>query len=80
MERFFVNRTAQIAAVLAVFLATSAFQVFLVKAANADSWTAKEPMPMASWGIASVNGKVYLIACSGNYANVSYTNNAVLDV
>lgn len=75
-----MSRKAQIgAAVFAVFLAISAFQVFLVRAANADSWTAKEPMPMACRGIAAVNDKIYLIACSGDYANVSYKDDGILE-
>ncbi|MCX8153908.1 MAG: hypothetical protein N3E52_05700 [Candidatus Bathyarchaeota archaeon] len=73
-----MNRKTQIAgAVLAFSLAFSFFQVFLVSAANADSWIAKKPMPMSGWGIAAVNDKIYVIAGDGDYGNVSYKNNAV---
>jgi N-acetylneuraminic acid mutarotase len=80
IRRSFLNRKAPIAAaIFAVFLAFSAFHVFFALAAIEDSWTTKEPLPMASWGIVGVNDKIYAIAGSGDYANVSYVNNAVLE-
>jgi N-acetylneuraminic acid mutarotase len=74
-----MNRKAQIAAaVFAVLLEISALQVFLVHAGNSDSWAAKKPVPMASWGVASVNDKIYLIA-AGNEDNAVLEYDPFLD-
>ena len=56
------------------------FSNFLdVKAQEEDSWTTKEPIPMGSWDIVGINDKIYAIAGTGTYANMTYTNNAVLE-
>ena len=75
-----MNRFARIV-VVAFFtlLVISALMSFGVEAATEDSWTAKGSTSMIYRGIASVNNKIYLIACSGDYANVSYKDNAVLE-
>ena len=67
------------AAIFAVFLMFSAFQMVFTQVAIEDSWVAEKPLPTASWGIIGVNDKIYAIAGSGDYANVSYVNNAVLE-
>jgi N-acetylneuraminic acid mutarotase len=75
-----LNRKVPIAAALfAVFLAFSASQAFFALAAIENSWATKEPLPMACGGIVGLNGKIYAIGGSGDYANVSYVNNAVLE-
>jgi len=44
-----------------------------------DSWTSKAPLPLPSWGVVGVNGKIYAISGSGDYDNVSYVNNAIFE-
>jgi N-acetylneuraminic acid mutarotase len=53
--------------------------VFSYAGAAEGSWVSKAPLPLPSWGIVGLNGKIYAIAGSGDYANVSYVNNAVLE-
>lgn len=55
--------------------------MFFVPVANAveGSWQSKALMPLSSAGIVGVNGKIYALGGSGEYDNVSYSNNAVLE-
>jgi len=44
-----------------------------------NSWAAKEPLPLPSRCIVGVEGKIYAIGGAGDFANVSYSYNAVLE-
>ncbi|MDG6222928.1 MAG: hypothetical protein QCH99_06690 [Candidatus Bathyarchaeota archaeon] len=44
-----------------------------------DSWDTRAPLPLSCWGVVAVNYKIYAIAGSGDYDNVTYSNNAVLE-
>ncbi len=70
--------TAMVILLLALSLSLSAFSIHPVSAVE-DSWTSKAPLPLSSWGVVGANGKIYAIAGSGEYANVSYLNNAVFE-
>jgi hypothetical protein len=73
-----LNRKVTIViALFAVFLIVSSSQSFFAVATTQDSWATKEPLPLPSRCIVGLNGKIYAIAGTGNYANVSYSNNAV---
>ncbi len=51
-----------------------------VQAAEAGGyWSAKEPLPMEGWGIATANDKIYLIGTSGDYGNSSYVNKGIFE-
>jgi len=67
-------------AALLVLFSLSTMQVSQSEnGATGDFWVSKTSMPLHSGGIVGVNGKIYAIAGSGDYANVSYVNNAVLE-
>jgi N-acetylneuraminic acid mutarotase len=75
-----LNRKVTIVVTLfAVFLVFSAFQAFFALATTEDSWATKEPLPIPSRSIVGVNDKIYAIAGTGDFANVSYSYNAVLE-
>jgi N-acetylneuraminic acid mutarotase len=75
-----LNRKVTIVVTLyAVFLLFSTLQAFFALATSENSWATKEPVPLPSWRIVGVNDKIYAIAGNGDYANVSYSNNAVLE-
>ena len=65
--------------IIVALLMVSAFPAICANVGTENSWAAKEPLPMPSWGIVGVNGKIYAIAGSGDYANVTYVNNAVFE-
>jgi N-acetylneuraminic acid mutarotase len=74
-----MNRIKSTFVVLLIFsLVYPASSISLVKAIE-DSWTAKAPLPLACWGVVAVNDKIYAIAGSGNYDNITYSNNAVFE-
>lgn len=66
-------------ALFVVFIVFLAFQVFFVLAATEDSWATEEPLPLPSRCIVGVDGKIYAIGGAGDFANVSYSYNAVLE-
>ena len=62
--------------VLCLFLTSFSFPLVL---AAEDSWVSKAPLPLPSWGIVTLNNRIYAIAGSGNYNNETYSNNAVFE-
>jgi hypothetical protein len=68
--------------IITLFLVFSSVQlahsITLVKGVE-ESWTSKAPLPLSCWGIIAVNEKIYAIAGSGDYNNITYSNNAVLE-
>jgi N-acetylneuraminic acid mutarotase len=67
-----------LALIIAMFLVSSAYEAFgLVPPEN--SWTTLEQLPIPSRCIAGANDKIYAIGGDGEYANVSYSCNAVLE-
>jgi parallel beta-helix repeat protein len=78
-ERSNVKKTGT--AVLSSLMFCIVLPMFFVPVANAveDSWQSKALMPLNSWGIVGVNGKIYAFGGSGEYYNVTYSNNAVLE-
>ncbi|MEJ2281686.1 MAG: hypothetical protein P8X97_07265 [Candidatus Bathyarchaeota archaeon] len=62
--------------VLCLFLTLFSFPLVL---ASEDSWVSKAPLPLSCWGIVALNDKIYAIAGSGDYDNVTYNNNSVFE-
>lgn len=74
-----MNRKVTIVvALFAIFLIFSSYLTFVL-ATTQDSWATKEPLPLPSRCIVGLNDKIFAIAGTGEYANVSYSNNAVLE-